>query len=82
MWYGQDVEHRRPDLLIIDDSNDVWDHLGSVPDIIDKYLGTRPVYVIRESPLDIQDLAQRYAIQSVVPPGNLFVVTGRLGTTP
>ncbi len=82
MWYGRDVEHRRPDLLIIDDSNRVWDQLGSVPDVIDRYLGTRPVYVIRQSDLDIQTLAQRYAIQPVRRPGNLFLVTGRLGTTP
>ncbi len=82
MWYGRDVEHRRPDLLIIDDSNRVWDHLGSVTDLIDAYLGSRPVYVIRESGWDIQNLAQRYAIQPVSRPGNLFLVTGRLGTTP
>lgn len=82
MWYGRDVQHRRPDLLIIDDSNAVWDHLGSVPDVIDRYLGSRPVYVIRESGWDIQNLAQRYAIQPVGRPGNLFRVTGRLGTTP
>lgn len=82
MWYGRDVEHRRADLLIIDDSNAVWDHLGSVPDVIDRYLGSRPVYVIRMSGFDIQNLAQRYAIQPVGRPGNLFRVTGRLGTTP
>ena len=82
MWYGELVEGRRMDILIIDDSNAVWDHLGSVPDLIDRYLGSRPVYVIRQSASDIQNLAQQYAIQPVGLPGNLFLVTGRLGTTP
>ncbi len=82
MWYGEFVLGRRTDVLIIDDSNAVWDQLGTVPDIIDRYLGSRPVYVIRQSASDIQSLAQRYAIQPVDSPSNLFLVTGRLGTNP
>ena len=82
MWYGKYVEGRRPDITVIDDSNAVWDKLGTTSDIIDRYLGTRPVYVIRQSGSDLQDLAQRYAIQPVGRPGNLYRVTGRLGTTP
>jgi hypothetical protein len=82
MWYGEYVEGRRTDVLIIDDSNIVWDELGSLPAIIDQYLGTRPVYVIRQSASDIQNLAKQYAIQPVGRPGNLFQVTGKLGTTP
>ncbi len=82
MWYGQDVEGRRPDIKIIDDSNIVWDKLGPLSAVIDRYLGSRPVYVIRQSGSDIQNLAQQFAIQPVGRPGNLFLVTGRLGTTP
>ena len=81
MWYGELVEGRRTDILIIDDSNAVWDQLGTLPAIVERYLGTRPVYVIRESASDIQNLAQQFAIQPVGRPGNLFLVTGRLGTT-
>lgn len=80
MWYGEYVEGRRTDVKIIDDSDIVWDQLGSLPSIIDRYLGSRPVYVIRQSASDIQNLAQQYAIQPVGRPGNLFLVTGRLGT--
>jgi hypothetical protein len=82
MWYGQDVEGRRKDIAVIDDSTITWDKLGSVPQVIDDYLGKRPVYVIRLSASDIDDLARRYTIQPVGSPGNLFRITGRLGTTP
>jgi hypothetical protein len=82
MWYGRDVEHQRPDLLIIDDSTRVWDQMGTVSDVIDKYLGSRPVYVIRQSVSDIHYLEQRYAVQPAGRPSNLYLVTGRLGTTP
>ncbi|HEY4751957.1 MAG TPA: DUF2723 domain-containing protein, partial [Candidatus Limnocylindrales bacterium] len=82
MWYGQDVEGRRRDIAVIDDSTVTWDKLGTVPQVIDSYLGKRPVYVIRSTASDLEDLAHRYAIQPVGSPGNLFLVTGRLGTTP
>ncbi len=81
LWYGRDVEHRRPDVLIIDDSNRVWDRMGSVSDVIGAYLGRRPVYVIRQSDAELENLAQQFGIQPVGHPGNLFLVTGRLGTT-
>ncbi len=82
MWYGEDVEGRRTDITIIDDSNAVWDHLGSPSQIIDRYLGARPVYVIRQLDSDIETLAQEYAIRPVGRPSNLYLVTGRIGTTP
>ena len=82
MWYGELIEGRRTDISIIDDSNAAWDQLGSLNAIIDSYLGKRPVYVIRQSALDIQNLGTRYAIQPAGRPGNLFLVTGRLGTNP
>ena len=79
LWYGEFVQGRRTDLTIIDDSTAVWDQLGSVPTIIDKYLGSRPVYVIRQSDSEIQNLGQQYKIQPVGAGGvcNLFLVTGR-----
>lgn len=82
MWYGQLVEGRRPDIKIVDDSNLVWDNLGTAADVIAANLGKRPVYVIRASASDIQTLATRFAIQPVGRPGNLYLVTGTLGTTP
>jgi hypothetical protein len=47
LWYGQYVEHRRPDVTVIDDSTIVQEKLGSVSQVIDSYLGERPVYLIR-----------------------------------
>ncbi len=66
LWYGRWVEGARPDLTIIDDRTMLDDRLGDpgcdvsseadrcMMDVIDGYLGQRPVYLIR---LD-QDLAE------------------------
>jgi hypothetical protein len=77
LWYGTLVEGRRDDLRIIDDSTRESEGLGSVDDVIDANLGTRPVYVIR-LPQDLEDLAHRYAIEPVDRPSGVFRVTGRL----
>jgi hypothetical protein len=82
LWYGEFVQGRRTDITIIDDSTAVWNNLGTVPQIIDTYLGTRPVYVIRQSDSEIETLAQQYLILPVDLPSNFYLVTGRLGTTP
>jgi Protein O-mannosyl-transferase TMEM260-like len=82
LWYGTLVEGRRPDLLVIDDSDIVYDDLGSAEDIIDDYLGERPVYVIRASAADIEQLALRYALEPVGRPAGVFRVTGTLETEP
>jgi hypothetical protein len=49
LWYGQKVEGLRPDILIVDDSMRVaaGDNLGEVWDVIDRYLGQRPVFLLR-----------------------------------
>ena len=47
LWYARDVEGRRPDITIIDDRTRLDENLGDVPDVIDHYLGRRPVYIIR-----------------------------------
>ena len=49
LWYGQKVEGLRPDILIVDDSSRVKavDNLGDVWDVIDRYLGQRPVFLLR-----------------------------------
>ena len=43
LWYGTLVEGRRTDLRIVDDSTRESEGLGSVDDVIDANLGTRPV---------------------------------------
>jgi hypothetical protein len=49
LWYGQLVEGRRADVYIVDDTMRVpaGDNLGQVWDVIDKYLGQRPVFLLR-----------------------------------
>jgi hypothetical protein len=51
LWYGQKVLGLRPDIHIVDDSMRVkaGDNLGDVWDVIDSYLGRRPVFVDRLS---------------------------------
>jgi hypothetical protein len=81
LWYGTLVEGRRTDLRIVDDSTRESEGLGSVDDVIDANLGTRPVLVIR-LPQDLEDLAHRYAIEPVDRPGGVYRVTGRLEPQP
>ena len=64
LWYARDVEGRRPDITIIDDRTSLDENLGDVPDVIDAYLGKRPVYVIRLQ-ADMATLAERYELLPV-----------------
>jgi len=82
IWYGQIIGGRRPDILLVDDRTRVDENLGEVEDVIDTYLGTRPVYVIRAQESDVKVLAQEYAIEPVGRPDNLYRVTGHLETQP
>jgi hypothetical protein len=77
MWYGQLVEHRRPDISIVDDRTRLDEDLGSITDVIEANLDTRPVYLILASPSEIEALRSRYVIEQVGQPGNLYRVTGR-----
>lgn len=65
MWYGQFVEDRRRDVLVLDDRTILDAGLGDVHGAIARYLGERPVYLIR-LPRDIEDVASRYELQPVV----------------
>jgi hypothetical protein len=82
LWYGTLVEGRRPDLLIVDDSDIVYDGLGSAEAVIDRYLGTRPVLVIRSSPADVAALAVRYELEPVGRPSGVYRVTGPVEAAP
>jgi hypothetical protein len=82
LWYATLVEGRRPDLLIVDDSDIVSDNLGSVEDEIDRYLGLRPVYVIRATAADLAALALRYVLEPAGRPTGVYRVTGTLETQP
>ncbi|MDQ3493403.1 MAG: DUF2723 domain-containing protein [Chloroflexota bacterium] len=64
MWYGQFVEDRRRDVLVLDDRTILDAGLGDVHGAIARYLGERPVYLIR-LPRDIEEVASRYELQPV-----------------
>jgi Protein O-mannosyl-transferase TMEM260-like len=80
LWYGTLVDGRRPDLLIVDDRTRVDDQLGSVADVIEANLDTRPVYVIRSQASDLQALEAQFALVPVEGPATLYRVTGRQET--
>jgi Protein of unknown function (DUF2723) len=64
LWYARDVEGKRQDVAIVDDRTRLDDQLGDVTDVIDRYLGRRPVYVIRP-PGQVTELALRYDLQPI-----------------
>lgn len=76
LWYGQHIEGRLPGVFIVDDRTRLDENLGEVTDVIDRYLGTRPVYVIRPEN-EIQALAARYELKPTTGPANLWRVAGR-----
>jgi 4-amino-4-deoxy-L-arabinose transferase-like glycosyltransferase len=80
LWYGTLIEGRRPDITIIDDRTRLDDGLGQPADVIEANLDRRPVYLIRVTDQEIEDLRGRYRIEPVGLPGNLFRVTGRTAT--
>ncbi|MHB8891930.1 MAG: protein O-mannosyl-transferase family [Candidatus Limnocylindrales bacterium] len=82
LWYGQLVEARRGDIWVVDDRTRLDEGLGEVEDVIERFLGSRPVYVIRAQDSDVKVLAQHYAIEPVDGSDSLFRVTGRLETQP
>jgi hypothetical protein len=65
LWYGQYVEGWRPDVTIVDDRTILDQNLGSAQQVVDSYLGTRPVFIIRV-PNDYATFKARY-VTSVLP---------------
>ena len=61
LWYGQYVEHVRPDVTVVDDSTITQHNLGTANDVIDSYLGRRPVFLIRLA-VDVPTFESRYVL--------------------
>jgi hypothetical protein len=80
LWYAQKVEGLRPDIFIVDDRTMLDLDLGRAPDVIRRYLGERPVYVIRLAGPDTDELTAQFDMHVVAGGGNLAVwaVTGQL----
>ena len=62
LWYTHFVEDRRPDVTILDESNVIDDHYGSMDDAIAAWIGKRPVYLCKPS-YDVATARQRFAIR-------------------
>lgn len=79
LWYAQKVEGLRPDIEIIDDRTMLDRDLGRAPDVIARYLGTRPVYVIRVQGSDTDELTRQYDMTPVASGGSttVWAVNGR-----
>ena len=83
LWYAQHVEGLRPDLFIVDDRTMLDLDLGRAPDVVRRYLGSRPVYVIRANDRDLGELTGQFAMTKVLGDGGtaVYEVTGILGAT-
>ena len=52
-WYAQYVDHLRLDLTIVDDRTRLDLEYGEASDVIARFYGARPVYVIRGDPAEL-----------------------------
>jgi hypothetical protein len=80
LWYAQKVEGQRPDIFIVDDRTMLDLGLGRAPDVINRYLGERPVYVIRLAGRDTDELTGQFDMHVIAGRGNdaVWQVNGRL----
>ena len=62
LWYATIVEERRPDICIIDDRNRLDYNLGELAQVIDRYIDTRPVYLIRNGGSELPALEGLYDV--------------------
>jgi hypothetical protein len=82
LWYAQHVEGRIPDVFIIDDRTRLDLELGEIDDVIDRYLGRRPVYLIRAGADELQRLGRTYRLEPGLGGGNLVRVASRAAARP
>ena len=77
LWYATIVDERRPDICIIDDRNRLDYALGELDHVIDRYIATRPVYLVRNGSSELGRLAGKYEVHGVGAPTatNLLRVT-------
>jgi transmembrane protein TMEM260 (protein O-mannosyltransferase) len=65
LWYATIVDGRRPDISIIDDRTRLDCNLGELDHVIDLYLPTRPVYLIRNGDSELPALLGRFQLVPV-----------------
>ena len=81
LWYAQYVEGRRTDLTIVDDRTRLDLDYGEATDVIARFLGKRPVYVIRANAYDLAKVVAIYDLVPVRtdPAGDVYLVIGAKG---
>lgn len=79
LWYAQLVEGRRTDVLVVDDRTVLDNNYGTAGNVINRFLGVRPVYVIRATNRDLDVLRRDYRLEPAAGTGELMIwrVTGR-----
>jgi hypothetical protein len=62
LWYAQYVEGRRPDIFVVDDRTRLDLDLGEATDVVARFIGSRPVYVIRANQHDLDLITGQYRL--------------------
>jgi hypothetical protein len=62
LWYGQQVEGLRPDVLVVDDTNIVYEGWGTAVARIASLICARPVFAIRNGSGDLATIAKRFRV--------------------
>jgi hypothetical protein len=77
LWYATIVDARRPDVCVIDDRNRLDYNLGDLDQVIDRYIATRPVYLVRNGTSELGALEGRYTLEPLGTPSasNVLAVT-------
>ena len=81
LWYAQLIDHRRPDVTVIDDRTRLALDYGEATDVIARFLGQRPVYVIRANGRDLGLVRALYDLTPLDSPQamNVFRVVASRG---
>jgi hypothetical protein len=66
LWHAQHVEGLRPDVLIVDDTNIVYEGWGTREARIGALICDRPVFVLRFDPRDLQPIQKRYTLTTFI----------------
>ncbi|MBI2764072.1 MAG: hypothetical protein HYX54_10095 [Chloroflexi bacterium] len=69
LWYAQYVDRLRPDITVVDDRTRLDLQYGEATDVITRFLGQRPVYVIRANVRDLQLVADAFVLEPVTGEG-------------
>ncbi|HEX5589854.1 MAG TPA: DUF2723 domain-containing protein [Candidatus Limnocylindrales bacterium] len=81
LWYAQYVDGLRRDLFVVDDRTRLDLGYGEATDVIARFYGTRPVYVIRANNHDLGLVLARYDLEPLPegPATNVYRVLGPRG---